>query len=115
MNQTLTSWVNMGMNEGLRWQVENYFTYDQQVGRHHFTAVLGQSAMSYSYVYVSGTDYNLKETNPAMAYIDSAIGSTDDERTSGDTTGEKYLKANWNHYQAERQRHLAMKNAKGNE
>ena len=90
MNQTLTSWVNMGMNEGLRWQVENYFTYDQQVGRHHFTAVLGQSAMSYSYVYVSGTDYNLKETNPAMAYIDSAIGSTDDERTSGGTGGYDY-------------------------
>lgn len=29
---------------------------------------------------------------------------------SGDTTGEKYLKANWKQYQAERQRHLAMKN-----
>ena len=90
MNQTLTSWVNMGMNEGLRWQVENYFTYNQQVGRHSFTAVLGQSAMSYSYTYVSGTDYNLKETNPAMAYIDSAIGSTDDERTSGGTGGYDY-------------------------
>ena len=87
MNQTLTSWVNMGMNEGLRWQVENYFSYDKQVDRHHFAAVLGQSAMSYSYIYVSGTDYNLKETNPDMAYIDSAIGSTDDERTSGGTGG----------------------------
>ena len=87
MNQTLTSWVNMGMNEGLRWQVENYFTYNQQFGKHSLTAVLGQSAMSYSYIYVSGTDYNLKETNPAMAYIDSAIGSTDDERTSGGTGG----------------------------
>ena len=35
--------------------------------------------------------------------------------SSGDTTGEKYLKANWNQYQAERQRQLAMKNPKGNE
>ena len=87
MNQTLTSWVNMGMNEGLRWQVENYFTYNKQLDRHNFSVVLGQSAMSYSYIYVSGTDYNLKETNPAMAYIDSAIGSTDDERTSGGTGG----------------------------
>ena len=87
MNQTLTSWVNMGMNEGLRWQVENYFSYNRQFGKHAIAAVLGQSAMSYSYIYVSGTDYNLKETNPAMAYIDSAIGSTDDERTSGDTGG----------------------------
>ena len=87
MNQTLTSWVNMGMNEGLRWQVENYFTYNKTLGRHSFAAVLGQSAMSYSYIYVSGTDYNLKETNPSMAYIDSAIGSTDDERTSGGTGG----------------------------
>ncbi len=87
MNQTLTSWVNMGMNEGLRWQVENYFSYNKQVGKHNFAAVLGQSAMSYSYIYVSGTDYQLKETNPAMAYIDSAIGSTDDERTSGGTGG----------------------------
>ena len=87
MNQTLTSWVNMGMNEGLRWQVENYFTYNKTLDRHNFSVVLGQSAMSYSYIYVSGTDYNLKETNPAMAYIDSAIGSTDDERTSGGTGG----------------------------
>ena len=87
MNQTLTSWVNMGMNEGLRWQVENYFTYNKTLDRHSFAVVLGQSAMSYSYIYVSGTDYNLKETNPAMAYIDSAIGSTDDERTSGGTGG----------------------------
>ncbi|MBR3292622.1 MAG: TonB-dependent receptor [Bacteroidales bacterium] len=87
MNQTLTSWVNMGMNEGLRWQVENYFSYNRQFGKHSIAAVLGQSAMSYSYIYVSGTDYNLKETNPAMAYIDSAIGSTDDERTSGGTGG----------------------------
>ena len=87
MNQTLTSWVNMGMNEGLRWQTENYFSYSKQLGKHFISAVLGQSAMSYSYVYVSGTDYQLKETNPAMAYPDSAIGSTDDERTSGGTGG----------------------------
>ena len=87
MNQTLTSWVNMGMNEGLRWQVENYFSYNKQLGKHNFSVVLGQSAMSYSYIYVSGTDYNLKETNPDMAYIDSAIGATDDERVSGGTGG----------------------------
>ena len=87
MNQTLTSWVNMGMNEGLRWQVENFFSYNKQLGKHSFSAVLGQSAMSYSYIYVSGTDYNLKESNPAMAYIDSAIGDTADERTSGGTGG----------------------------
>jgi len=87
MNQTLTSWVNMGMNEGLRWQVENYFSYSKQFGKHYISAVLGQSAMSYSYVYVSGTDYNLKESNPLMAYIDSAIGDTADERTSGGTGG----------------------------
>ena len=85
MNQTLQSWVSMGMNEGLRWQVENYFSYNQQVGKHNFAAVLGQSAMSYSSIYVSGTDYRLKESNPALAYIDSAIGDTDDERTSGGT------------------------------
>ena len=87
MNQTLTSWVDMGMNEGMRWQVENYFSYNKQLGRHNFAAVLGQSAMSYSYIYVGGTDYVLKETNPAMAYIDSAIGDTDDERARGGTGG----------------------------
>ena len=85
MNQTLQSWVSMGMNEGLRWQVENYFSYNKQLGRHFLSAVLGQSAMSYSSIYVSGTDYRLKESNPALAYIDSAIGDTDDERTSGGT------------------------------
>ncbi len=90
MNQTLTSWVNMGMNEGLRWQVENYFSYNKQFGKHNLSVVLGQSAMSYSYTYVSGSDYKLKESNPSMAYIDSAIGATDDERTSGGTGGYDY-------------------------
>lgn len=32
--------------------------------------------------------------------------------SSGDTTGDKYLKANWARYQAERQRHLDMKKNK---
>ncbi|MBQ6245112.1 MAG: TonB-dependent receptor [Bacteroidales bacterium] len=81
------SYVGSSLNRGLRWQTENYFSYNQQVGRHFFSAVLGQSAMSYSYRYVSGSDNELLETDPSKANIDSAIGPRTNERVSGGTGG----------------------------
>ena len=81
------SYVGSSMNRGMRWQTENFFTYNQQVGKHSFSAVLGQSAMSYSYRYVSGSDNELLETDPSKANIDSAIGPRTNERASGGTGG----------------------------
>ena len=90
MNYTLRSSVWSAMNRGLRWQVENYFSYSKQLDKHFFSAVLGQSAMSYNYRYISGTDYDLLETNPLKANIDSAIAERTEERVSGGTGGYDY-------------------------
>lgn len=87
MNYTLRSSVWSGMNRGLRWQTENYFSYNKELGKHTFSAVLGQSAMSYNYRYLSGTDYDLLETDPLKANIDHAIAERTEERVSGGTGG----------------------------
>ena len=84
------SYVGSSMNRGLRWQTENYFSYNKQFGKHSISAVLGQSAMSYSYRYVSGSDNQLLETDPSKANIDSAIGPRTDEKVDGGTGGYDY-------------------------
>ena len=90
MNYTLRSSVWSGMNRGYRWQTENYFSYQKQLDKHSFSAVLGQSAMSYNYRYLSGTDYDLLETDPLKANIDHAIADRTEERVSGGTGGYDY-------------------------
>lgn len=90
MNYTLRSSVWSSMNRGYRWQTENYFSYNKTIGKHTFAAVLGQSAMSYNYRYISGTDYDLLETDPRKANIDHAIAERTEERVSGGTGGYDY-------------------------
>ncbi len=87
MNYTLRSSVWSSMNRGFRWQTENYFSYNKQLDKHNFSVVLGQSAMSYNYRYLSGTDYDLLETDPLKANIDHAIAERTEERVSGGTGG----------------------------
>ena len=87
MNYTLRSSVWSSMNRGFRWQTENYFSYNKTLDKHTFSAVLGQSAMSYNSRYISGTDYDLLETDPLKANIDHAIAERTEERVSGGTGG----------------------------
>ncbi|MDR0574906.1 MAG: TonB-dependent receptor [Tannerella sp.] len=88
MKKNDQSWVNSSMNRGFRWQVENVFTYNKTFAQsHNLTVVLGQSASKYSVRKLSGDDYNLLETDPNKANINSATGSRDDERVSGGTDG----------------------------
>ena len=84
------SYVGSSMNRGLRWQTENFFSYNNQFGKHYVGAVLGQSAISYSQRSLSGEDHELLETDPSKANIDSAIGARTNERASGGTGGFDY-------------------------
>ena len=87
MRQPEDSYVTSTMNRGLRWQTENYFSYNQSFGKHNLSVVLGQSASRYTYRTLSGTDYSLLDTDPNKANIDYAIADRDEERVSGGTGG----------------------------
>lgn len=91
MKKNDQSWVNSSMNRGYRWQTENVLTYNKTFAqKHNLTIVLGQSANKYSVRKLSGSDYNLLETDPNKANINSATGSRDDERVEGGTDGYNY-------------------------
>ena len=80
------SWVSSNMNRGLRWQTENYFTYNNTFAeKHTIGIVLGQSASRYTSRYISGTDYDLLDTDSNKANIDYGIADSADERVSGGT------------------------------
>lgn len=87
MKKNEQSWVQSKMNRGFKWQVENLLTYNKSFGEHNLTVVLGQSAQKYTYRVLEGTDYDLLETDPVKANINSAIGTSDDERVVGGTGG----------------------------
>ncbi len=88
MKKLEKSWVSSSMNRGYKWQIENVLSYTTQFGRdHNFSAVLGQSAQKYTYRNLGGTDYDLLETDPDKANINSAIADSDDERVWGGTGG----------------------------
>ena len=88
MAHTDQSWVSSSMNRGFRWQVENVLTYQKTFAeKHNLTVVLGQSANRYTYRNLSGTDYQLLDTDPLKANIDYAIADRSEERVSGGTGG----------------------------
>ncbi|SHJ34592.1 SusC/RagA family TonB-linked outer membrane protein [Bacteroides stercorirosoris] len=86
MKKNEQSWVNSEMNRGFRWQVENVLTYSKTFAeKHNLSVVLGQSASKYTARTLKGWDYNLLETDPLKANINSAIGDRDKERVEGYT------------------------------
>ena len=88
MAHTDKSWVSSTMNRGFRWQVENVLTYQKTFAeKHNLTVVLGQSANRYQYRNLSGTDYDLLDTDPMKANINYAIADRSEERVSGGTGG----------------------------
>lgn len=80
--------VQSEMNRGFKWQVENVLTYTKTFADvHNLTVVAGQSAQKYTYRNLGGVDYDLLETDPIKANINSAIADRDDERVWGGTGG----------------------------
>ncbi|HJV32382.1 MAG TPA: TonB-dependent receptor, partial [Bacillales bacterium] len=80
--------VHSDMNRGFTWQLENTLTYTKTFAeKHNITVLLGQSAKKHTYRLLSGDDFNLLETNPDKANINSAIAARTEARLSGGTGG----------------------------
>lgn len=80
--------VFSNMHRGFTWQVENTLTYTKTFDdKHNLTVLLGQSAKEYTLRELFGDDYDLLETNPDKANINSAIADRDEERVAGGTGG----------------------------
>ena len=80
--------VFSNMHRGFTWQVENTLTYTKTFAdKHNLTVLLGQSAKEYTLRELYGDDYDLLETNPDKANINSAIADRDEERVAGGTGG----------------------------
>ena len=80
--------VFSNMHRGFTWQVENTLTYTKTFDdKHNLTVLLGQSAKEYTLRELYGDDYDLLETNPDKANINSAIADRDEERVAGGTGG----------------------------
>lgn len=80
--------VFSNMHRGFTWQVENTLTYTKTFDdKHNLTILLGQSAKEYTLRELYGDDYDLLETNPDKANINSAIADRDEERVAGGTGG----------------------------
>ncbi len=76
------------MNRGYKWQIENVLSYNKTFAElHNLTVVLGQSAQEYTYRNVGGTDYDLIDTNPIHANINSAIADEKYSKLYGGTGG----------------------------
>ncbi|MDD3787379.1 MAG: TonB-dependent receptor [Petrimonas sp.] len=80
------------MNRGIRWQLENYFSYANTFNElHNLSFVLGQSSSKYTYRNLGGTDRDLLETDPLKANINSAIAADKDARVWGGTGGYNFV------------------------
>ncbi|MDD3509384.1 MAG: TonB-dependent receptor [Parabacteroides sp.] len=80
--------VFSNMHRAFTWQVENTLTYTKTFDdKHNLTVLLGQSAKEYTLRELYGDDYDLLETNPDKANINSAIADRDEERVAGGTGG----------------------------
>ena len=80
--------VHSDMHRGFTWQLENTLTYTKKIAeKHNLSVLLGQSAKKYTYRELFGDDYNLLETNPDKANINSAIAARTLERVAGGTGG----------------------------
>jgi len=89
---TTQSSVSSEMHRGYTWLVENVLTYNKTFfDVHNLTVVLGQSGQKYRVRDLSGNDFDLLETDPGKANINSAIADRNLERVSGGTGGYNFV------------------------
>jgi len=80
--------VRSDMQRGQNWQVENTLTYSKTFNsKHNLTVLLGQSAKKNTYRELKGQAYDLLETDPSKANINSATAALTTQRTQGGTGG----------------------------
>lgn len=72
------SYAYSQMNRSWTWQLENTLTYNKNIDKHSFSAVLGQSAKKNTGRYLWGQRYLLTNEDPSKANIDFATGLSSD-------------------------------------
>ncbi|WP_192821815.1 TonB-dependent receptor [Rufibacter sp. LB8] len=73
--QNRLSAVSRGTTQYFSWQAENYFNYNKVFGDHSLGLTAGTSALEESNEGVYGSNNNLVVTDPAMAYLNTAVGT----------------------------------------
>ena len=81
-NKAENSNANAYSAHNLGWQLENVLSYNKTIGRHSFSAIVGQSAYRYTGQQLGGSRMDLAEDKYSKPYIDNATGLAEDGRMS---------------------------------
>ncbi|MCR5519815.1 MAG: SusC/RagA family TonB-linked outer membrane protein, partial [Bacteroidales bacterium] len=81
-NKAENSNANAYSAQNLGWQLENVLSYNKTIGKHSFSAILGQSAYRYRGQQVGGSRMDLAADKYGKPYIDNATGLAEDGRMS---------------------------------
>ena len=81
-NKAENSNANAFNAQSFSWQLENVLSYNKTIGKHSFSALVGQSAFRSRGQQVGGSRMDLSEENYAKPYIDNATGLQEDGRMS---------------------------------
>ena len=77
-NHATTTEVNAQYEKGLVWQLENYLTYNKEIGKHGFSVMVGQSALENTSDGLWGNRRDLAEEWYDKPYIGNAPDNNDD-------------------------------------
>ena len=77
-NRASSTNVNAQYEKGLVWQVENYLTYNTEIGKHSLSFLLGQSALENKSDGLYGMRRDIAEEWYNKPYINNAPNNTDD-------------------------------------
>ena len=77
-NHAVTTEVNAQYEKGLVWQLENYLTYNKEIGEHSFSVLLVQSAMENTSDGIWGNRRDIAEEWYSKPYIGNAPDNNDD-------------------------------------
>ena len=81
-NKAENSNANAYSAQSFSWQLENVLSYSKTIGRHSFSAILGQSAFRSRGQQVGGSRMDIPEDKYGKPFIDNATGLQEDGRMS---------------------------------
>ena len=81
-NKSTNSNANAYVAQNFIWQIENVLSYNKTIGKHSFSAILGQSAYRYRGQELGGSRMDLPEDKYSKPSINNATGLQEDGRMS---------------------------------
>ena len=81
-NKAENSNANAYSAQSFSWQLENVLSYNKTIGKHSFSAILGQSAFRSRGQQLGGSRMDIPENKYDKPYIDNATGLQEDGRMS---------------------------------